>query len=327
VKKILSGSVRLPYVIAICLCAIGLTFFGAQLYNKAQDANGIQAISILRDQSNKFTKPMRYFDIPIAANRLKPLNAKIEKILAAHSDNGELSDASVYLRNLETGEWTAINEKAEFHPGSLIKVPMLLYYLKASEKDPAVLEKKLMIPSGVKGIPNHTYAEQTIALDKEYTVRELLKYMASYSDNRATYLLNNNCDIPAFQKMFQELGLAVPDVHDTSYGITVKDFSVFMRVLYNSTYVNPTNSDYALGLLSESSFDSGMKNKLPANILVARKFGEANRGGNRELHESGIVYCENKPYLLIVMSKGFDVKALAGMISDISESVFKHFCV
>jgi beta-lactamase class A len=327
VKKLLSGHVRLPYVLILCLSTIALTAMGMMLYFKNGGSSGDEALSIVRDQSNKFTKPVRYFDIPMAASRLKPLNAKIQKILSAHSDNGELSDASVYLRNLETGEWTSINDKAQFHPGSLIKVPMLLYYLKASEKDPSVLDKKLMIPSGVKGIPNHTYAEQTIALDKEYTVRELLKYMASYSDNRATYLLNNNCDIPTFQNMFVELGLAKPQVHDTAYAISVKDFSVFMRVLYNSTYVNATNSDYALSLLSESSFDSGMKNKLPANILVARKFGEANRAGNRELHESGIVYCENKPYLLIVMSKGFDVKALATMISDISESVFKHFCV
>jgi beta-lactamase class A len=327
VKKLLSGHVRLPYVLILCLSTIALTAMGMMLYFKNGGSSGDEALSIVRDQSNKFTKPVRYFDIPMAASRLKPLNAKIQKILSAHSDNGELSDASVYLRNLETGEWTSINDKAQFHPGSLIKVPMLLYYLKASEKDPSVLDKKLMIPSGVKGIPNHTYAEQTIALDKEYTVRELLKYMASYSDNRATYLLNNNCDIPTFQNMFVELGLAKPQVHDTAYAISVKDFSVFMRVLYNSTYVNATNSDYALSLLSESSFDSGMKNKLPANILVARKFGEANRAGNRELHESGIVYCENKPYLLIVMSKGFDVKALATMISDISESVFKHFCI
>jgi beta-lactamase class A len=327
VKKFFSGNVRLPYVILICLVSVALTLFGEQWYSRLKGQGGSEALSIMRDQSNKFTKPVRYFDIPIAASRLKPLNAKIEKILSLHSDNGELSDASVYLRNLETGEWTSINDKAAFHPGSLIKVPMLLYYLKASEKDPEVLNKKLMIPSGIKGIPSHTYAEKTIELDKEYTVRELLKYMASYSDNRATFLLNNNCDIPTFQNMFQELGLAKPEVHDTSYAITVKDFSIFMRVLYNSTYLNTLNSDYALNLLSESSFDEGLKDKLPANILVARKFGEANRAGNRELHESGIVYCENKPYLLIVMSKGFDVKALASMISDISESVFKHFCI
>jgi beta-lactamase class A len=326
-SNIFSKKLSLLSTLALCLIVAVGTFAAVKFLDANPSQSSIQPVAIKRDQTSKYARAIRYFDIPSAAERLKPLQNKIQKILTEHNSNGELSDASVYLRNLETGEWTSINDKAVFHPGSLFKVPMLMYYLKASEKDPEILNKKLSLPPNSPILPSHSYVTNSIEPGKEYTIRELLKYMASYSDNRATFLLNNNCDVPTFQKMFEDLGLTKPNVTDTSYAISVKDFSVFMRVLYNCTYLNPTNSDYALSVLSESSFDKGLTGKLPDNIVVARKFGEAVRAGNRELHESGIVYCENKPYLLIVMSKGYDVTALANMISDISESVFKHFCV
>jgi beta-lactamase class A len=150
--------------------------------------------------------------------------------------------------------------------------------------------------------------------------------MIAYSDNNATYLLNTNCNETAFMDIFTDLGLKRPSIHDTSYSITVKDYSVFMRVLYNATYLNKKNSDQALSLLTQSSFKMGIANKLPSDLVIARKFGEMKIENKRELHESGIIYCNKRPYLLTLMTKGYNPVHLAGIISQISESVYKTFC-
>jgi len=67
-----------------------------------------------------------------------------------------------------------------------------------------------------------------------------------------------------------------------------------------------------------------MVKDLPSNIAVAHKFGE---WGNNKLNvhvlsESGIVYYNDKPYLLTVMTKGTNVKNLGPEISKISRMTY-----
>jgi hypothetical protein len=70
-----------------------------------------------------------------------------------------------------------------------------------------------------------------------------------------------------------------------------------------------------------------MSNKIPKDVVVARKFGEAFRSNKRELHESGIIYCNKRPYILIVMTKGANQINQVSFISAISETIFKLFCI
>jgi hypothetical protein len=177
------------------------------------------------------------------------------------------------------------------------------------------------MPLEVNGIPSHTFKEAGVKPGQSYSIRELLEFMVCHSDNNATYLLNNQCNIPAFKKIFTDLQLSEPDVHDTTYTITIKDYSIFMRVLYNATYLSPESSEYGLELLSKSSFSKGISNKLPQDIVIARKFGEFKIENKRELHECGIIYCNNKPYMLAITTKGYNPLILLTLLQS-SLSVF-----
>lgn len=284
-------------------------------------------LKIVRDHSYRFTRPLRYFDLNTPSSDLIPIKNEIKKIISEGNSEGKLTCASIYLRNLETGEWTSINDQQAYHPGSLFKVPMLIYYLKQSEKDPSILEKKLRLPNDFQAVPSQTFNSQAIQKNQSYTVRELLKYMVSYSDNNATRLLNEFCNQDELKKMFKDLSLAEPNMRDKTYTISIQDYSIFLRTLYNATYLNPTNSDFALNLLTQSSFNKGLAEKLPDDVPIARKFGEMYDGTYRELHECGIIYCNSKPYMLTIMTKGYNATSLASVISSISDTVFKFFCV
>ena len=67
----------------------------------------------------------------------KELTRKIEEIENAHPD----THLSLYFRNLKNGPWFGINENASFSPASLMKLPILLMYLKWKEEDPNILQR------------------------------------------------------------------------------------------------------------------------------------------------------------------------------------------
>lgn len=300
--------------------------FESKIDTSVHEVSSNSKLNTLRNKEYKFTKPLISFDLDKESEMLHPIKAQLNTIIQESKNSGNLFEASVYLRNLETGEFISINNDLPYHPGSLIKVPMLMYYLHESESNPNILNQVLTLNSNGP-TPSQTFKGQQIEYNKPYTVRDLLKYMAAYSDNRATTLLNMNCDIPKFKAVFSDLGLPQPNVTDTNFSMTVSDYSVFMRVLFNATYLKPSNSELALSLLSESSFRDGIVSKLPADVMVARKFGEMFKDHKRELHESGIIYCNNKPYMLIVMTKGYNPHQLAGFISSISDTIYHFFCV
>lgn len=311
-------------------------FFGFKMYFEdkieptaaASSGTEAQLKSIRNMNSYKYARPLIAVDMSQQSIELNPIKKSLTSLIEKECSDGNLFQASLYLRDMQTGEWATVNEDLSYHPGSLIKVPMLIYYLKESERDPSILDKQFTYHEDkVKGMPAQTYSNHSIVSDKPYTVRELLKYMASYSDNHATFLLNKNADVASFQKIFADLGLTVPDIHDTNYSITVKDYSLFLRVLYNATYLNAENSDLALTLLTESSFKEGLAKELPADMMIARKFGEMNMQNKRELHESGIIYCNKTPYLVTVMTKGYNPANQASVISKVSEMIYKYLCI
>ena len=202
-----------------------------------------------------------------------PLKAKIENLIAEDKQAGLLTTATVYLLRFDEGKWMYVNPQLAMHPGSLIKVPMLITYLKEAEADPKVLDRKIVFENNAN-IPRQTYTSSAIQSGRSYTVKELLRYMIVYSDNNATSLLNENVNLTTFYRTFTELNLPQPNVRDRNYEITARRISKFFIVLYNATYLSRSSSEYALKLLNESEFKDGMLSGMPANISVAHKFGE-----------------------------------------------------
>jgi beta-lactamase class A len=269
-------------------------------------------------------KPLLLVRPAVESKEFRPLKNKILAMLEDDRRLGLINSATVYLMTFQQGKWMYINPDDALNPGSLVKVPLLITYLKESETDPQLLNKKITFEK-TPGIPTQTYNSLTIQPGHAYTVKDLLHYMIAYSDNNATHLLNQNVNVEHFKRTFSDLNLPVPDVRDRNYAITARRISKFMIVLYNATYLSRTSSEFALKLLSECDFKEGIVKGLPANVNVAHKFGEwGDRAINVvEMHESGIIYFDNSPYLLTVMTKGISANDLSVEISKISRLVYE----
>jgi beta-lactamase class A len=165
-----------------------------------------------------------------------------------------------------------------------------------------------------------------------YTVDELLKALIVYSDNNAAVLIHKQISDSALFEVFTDLGLPVPQsavtINNFDY-MTAKSYASFFRVLYNATYLSRDMSEKALVWLADIDFPQGIAAGVPAGVESAQKFGErtvVDAKGNvlaLELHDCGIVYHPDRPYLICIMTSGSDFVDLENVISGLSSIVYK----
>ncbi len=291
-----------------------------------QNANDCKYKS-LRETGFKFISPVLYRERECESDIHAALKATIQNFISDNTKTGRIISASVYFRDLTKGDWISVNSEQVYAPGSLAKVPMLLCYLKDAETNPAILTKKIKFDAlPAEGMPHQTFNSKAIVFGHSYTVKELLEYMAAYSDNGATFLLNRDVIVNHYLKVYRDLGVDAPDMADHDYKITAKDYSRFLWVLYNGTYLSDDMSELACDILSKGDFKEGMLKELPAGLPVVHKFGQVGdlSRGEHQLHESAIIYLENKPYLLTIMTKGRNKEDLPAIISQLSALVYDH---
>ncbi len=248
------------------------------------------------------------------------LSSFVQKTTKDH----RLTLMSVYVRDLNNGPWIGINQDETFLGGSLLKVPMLISYLKLSETDPSLLKKEIRYEKPIASNIQYYSPSRQIEPGKTYTVEELLEYMIEYSDNNAAELLLQNIDKSEFDKVFISLGMGDPNPN-VPYVVNTKTYAGFFRILYNASYLTKENSEKALSMLTKVEFNRGLQSRLPANLVVAHKFGVRSDGDVNQLHDCGIVYSPGNPYLVCVMSKGGTFDDMAQAISVVSEYVYDRF--
>ncbi|MBF0330193.1 MAG: serine hydrolase [Nitrospirae bacterium] len=277
----------------------------------------------------RFTSPLLDVELPegiVIGNEPIPFKYKIKSFTQNLIDKGQVRAISVYYRDLHDGPWFGINEKAEFNPASMMKVPVMVAWLKRAEKDPNVLNLKFIYNGeyDMSKIQNIS-PEHTIVKNKGYTVKELLYYMMRYSDNNATSVLYYNLKGEELDTVLDSMDIN-NNPKDGVNSITVHGYSGFFRILYNASFLNREMSEKALELLSEQEFSNGIVAGVPKGTVVAAKFGAYSDGMNsdKQLHEFGIIYHPTSPYILGIMTTGDDFSRQANIISDISRLIYKE---
>ena len=100
---------------------------------------------------------------------------------------------------------------------------------------------------------------------------------------------------------------------------SVRNYASIFRALYNVSYLPLDASEKILTWLVDARFPPGLVAGVPAGTQVADKFGERQLpDGTRQVHDCGVVYFPDNPYLLCVMTKGQSWETLTGIISRIS---------
>ncbi len=240
---------------------------------------------------------------------------------------GKISDAAFYFRDIEPGLWVGINENYKFSPGKLLKIPIMITYYKLAEANPAILDEKItfrtnrVVKEDLLGTPKNL--EEGIT----YTVDELIDAMIVDSDDNVANLLFDHIDKDQMNEIFSDLGIDFKETKETQDYISLKLYSLFFRVLYNSTYLNREYSEKALSLLIRTTSDqSGLGVLLPKNIDFANRQGahQIGKGPNKsfEMYDCGIVYYPGHNYLICSVATGNSLDSLKSFLAEVGNRVY-----
>jgi beta-lactamase class A len=252
---------------------------------------------------------------------------KVSAYISSSTSADETDAVSFYFRDMNSGKWTGINEDAKYNPGSMMKVAVLIGYLRDAEANPTILSKK--IHYAAISDPGQYYKPVRPLQTGDYSVLELLNALIIESDNTSSMLLVDE-DPQQYADIREKLMIPkTPDNPNTVDYMSAVQYSSLYRVLYNATYISRSFSDAALKLLTETAFDKGIVAGLPEKTVVAHKFGEHSeiKDGmvqSRELHDCGIVYYPEKPYLICIMTKGKQFEKLEGIIRELSRMTYEE---
>jgi len=280
-------------------------------------------MSQVREKGSPFVRPLLLTDVIVQDRSMTSLATELQSYINQKVSSNALQFASVYIRKMDNGAHISINENELYNPASLMKIAYLISYLEEEDLNPGRLKKKLYFDKHFTAGNNQNIVDFKLKEQTFYPIADLLFAMIVYSDNDATMLLMQNLNNTIFTKLFSDLELPPPPSQG-EYFIGVEDYAKFLRVLYSSTYLSPAASEYAINLLLQSSFKEGICRPLDPKIPVAHKFGERVLNSVAQLHEFGIVYYNNSPYLIGVMTKGNNLSQLKDTMGEISGIVFNY---
>jgi beta-lactamase class A len=318
----------IPLVIFVAGVVIGFAIRGFLLETKKKiDKSGY--IEKHEGQIN-YINPLLACDVAddlISNPELIPFKAKIEDFLNTKLDKRWATKVGIYYRELNDGYWFSIGDSDKFIPASMRKVPLMIALLKQAENEENLLERLVRFDlSNDYNLNQNIKPSQTLVFGNNYTIRDLIYRMIVYSDNNAFTFLTKIVDPAQFDKVYANLRLLNPRVVLDDEFLSVQTYESFFRILYNASYLSRNASNWALDILSKSEFETGLIAGVPQTIKVSHKFGEKSdaRDGTVQLHDCGIVYYPNKPYLLCVMTKGPNIQLLDNVIAEISRITFSE---
>jgi beta-lactamase class A len=283
----------------------------------------------VRQKGFTYISPLLYCRYPNAANSqlINELHSNLTGYVTDENTKGITQNVSIYFHDPTTGEWMTVNGTEQYALASLIKLPLLIMVYKQAEVNPPLLSETIQY-NGThdNDVENFKPTEpEEMQKGHSYTVDDLGLRMIDYSDNSAMDLLTSRIKLSEFNDNLEQLNFSpIQGNSQSDVLMTVGKYATFFRILYNATYLNPVMSEKTLKLLTQTTFISGIVAGVPKNIPVAHKFGERayDSSTTKELHDCGIVYYPKHPYILCIMSKGYDFKSLESVIQTISQKTY-----
>lgn len=250
----------------------------------------------------------------------KPLKQKITDYIVKNNIN-----ASVYVENLRNGAFMGINERNEFVPASLNKLPVAILIMKNIENENLSLDTKLQIRDSDRA---SGYGDLYKTPEKELPLKLVLEKLMKESDNTALRMLLHYVDLEDLQFVFDYYGMDLTILNDGSKHtdlVSPKELSGLFSSLYFSTVLEPENSEYILSLMEDSEVDIKKMAAIPDDVRLAHKFGANYYQNNQFFHDCGIMYIDDSRILYCIMTKGSDQekssRAIATIVHDIYEYV------
>lgn len=272
-------------------------------------------------------RPVLYSEPECPSTALDPIRDSLALLVLDHIKAGDITNASVYFRDMTNNQWTVVNDSAEYKTSSTRRMSVLLTYLRMAEQDPDLFARSFQVDgrSSESIAPYGVPVCSGVLPGRRYTVRQLLESDVKCSDDLANSVLMHHIDKDMLRRTVQDLRGNDGRDPDKQYPTTARRYAVSMKALYESDMLSPMVSDYAMNLLVDSGIRTGLTSGVPDSVQVARRFSVVQGDdGRTELHECAVFYLEPKPYMVSIMTQGQAFDKLPGVIQDISRFVYRY---
>jgi beta-lactamase class A len=326
-----------PWYLSVISFILG-SLFALGVHNFTEHLNGQTKplrLSMIGDNHYRFIDPLISSNVDGAEvpEHFEALHSRLKAEISQLIEDKKISAASIYVRDFNSGTGLEVYSGERYNPASLLKVPIMMAFYKIAEGRPGILREQIMIGKASASRNQDMYPPQKkLQSWSTHSVSDLIGHMILYSDNDAAtalvdFLNNSGRDYEVLNEVFNDLG-----VHELRIGsdfIDPKTYSLFLRVLYNATYLNREMSEKALYLLSRTDFNSGIRAGIPTTTPVSHKFGEFTAQSEMgivvesQLHDCGIVYAASRPFALCIMTKGEKFDQLSSAIAQLSKIVYE----
>ncbi len=290
--------------------------------NEPSPAMQASVVSQYRLNDYELIKPLLFTENTEEDPSLAILKVSLSELIKKYVSNGEAASASFYLKKMNETRSISLNPDETYNPGSMMKLPVMIAYFKEAMLNSSLLNKKILFPGHNANLLVEEGSVTSMKPGQHYSIKHLIESMIIESDNDAMALLVNNIDSKKLETLYRDLKIPMPGINGSSFELTPKIYGRFLRVLYNSTYLDRNYSQMALSILTQSKYQKGLTRGIDPKIKVAHKYGISTTGEYRSLSEAGIFYA-SEPYVFVIMTKGYDYDKLSDLISECS-SVVSH---
>jgi beta-lactamase class A len=151
-KNIFLKKISLFYVVVVLAFTILITGFATSEITKKTSANtdssssnqSVCTYKVKRLAGFSYVKPLLFVDNECESENLSSIKQSVYQLIENYKKNKVITSASVYLKAYNTNDWTSINPDEKFKPGSLLKVPELITFLRMNEIKPGILDKVIL---------------------------------------------------------------------------------------------------------------------------------------------------------------------------------------
>ncbi|OGM25681.1 hypothetical protein A2962_03875 [Candidatus Woesebacteria bacterium RIFCSPLOWO2_01_FULL_39_61] len=240
---------------------------------------------------------------------------KEKATVAFKSMTKELSGVyGLYVLRLDDGSNYGVNENEIFQAASLIKLPVIFAMYKEAEGGNIDLDNKYRLKRTDKVAGSGSLYQKSEGY--LITYREMVRLMGKQSDNTAFNILVKLLGKDKIESVIKELGMIQTSLDKNE--TTPEDVGIFFDRLYNGNLISDASTNEILEDLTDTIYEDWLVAGIPGVIRVAHKYG-------RELHivnDAGIILSD-KPFVLVIMSKGIVEKEADEIFPVITRAVYE----
>lgn len=218
-----------------------------------------------------------------------------------------------YLSDLQSGFSTGYLDDEIFQAASMIKLPVMAGLYMEEEVGNIDLDEKYRLKSSDKVSGAGSLYDKPVGY--EITYRNLIRLMGKQSDNTAFNIARKKLGDDKVNEIITKIGMTKTSLRNNE--TTPSDIGVFFEGLWNGNIINKANSDELLSFMTDTSYENWLVEGISASIRVSHKFGAE----TNVINDGGIIFAE-RPFVLILMSKGVVKKEADSVFPVLSKEIF-----